>query len=396
MKKNIALLFASIAFTLLLTFLVDRGLGLFIDRGYDLVFTRYSEVVYSTSEFHSVARVNNLGYRGQDRRIDSDKRYRILALGDSHTFGWGVGLEHTWPSLLNQTFQDNHVDAEVINLGRPGAGPRDYAEIAKEAIPLLKPDLVVITVSQGDDVNQLMREEERLLREQARSSTSAPKVNLVKATKELLKAVYPHFVELKHRMMPPPTAMVTEKWKTQAADMIAQLEGAQKARYEQLDEVMHELYLSGNLNPVYLVAIVDSQWALASQELGSSEVQAALKRMAVHFGTIKQQAEGVGSEVVVISTPGAHFVAQANYDSFERMGFNMNPDILTTTVMDESIQQAAGQAGLAFFEVTQAFREKAKTETLFFEYDAHKNEAGQQLFAEQIEPIIRQQLLTLN
>ena len=43
---------------------------------------------------------------------------------------------------------------EIANLGRGGTYPRNYADVAEKAIPLLKPDLVLIAVLQGDDLAQ--------------------------------------------------------------------------------------------------------------------------------------------------------------------------------------------------------------------------------------------------
>jgi hypothetical protein len=54
--------------------------------------------------------------------------FRIIAIGDSHTFGYGVSTEKNYPSQLEQTLNRNYCKSllncfEVINLGIPGFDP---------------------------------------------------------------------------------------------------------------------------------------------------------------------------------------------------------------------------------------------------------------------------------
>ena len=65
---------------------------------------------------------NSLGLRGPE--IDSPKKHlRVLCLGDSVTFGWGVEEQNAYPALLQQKIM-----AEVINAGVPGV-PTDRPPI---------------------------------------------------------------------------------------------------------------------------------------------------------------------------------------------------------------------------------------------------------------------------
>jgi hypothetical protein len=67
---------------------------------------------------------------------------RILVLGDSLTYGYGVDAAWAYPSLL-QTLLAGQYRAEVINLGVPGAQSEDVARTLGRMAPLLKPDLVI-------------------------------------------------------------------------------------------------------------------------------------------------------------------------------------------------------------------------------------------------------------
>ena len=70
---------------------------------------------------------------------------RILLLGDSFTEGFGVEQGDTWARRLEQLG-----DHEVWNLGRMGASPLFYVVMAREFVPLLHPDVVVVQLFDND------------------------------------------------------------------------------------------------------------------------------------------------------------------------------------------------------------------------------------------------------
>jgi len=91
--------------------------------------------------------INGDGFRG--REITAAKppnTFRIVTLGASSTFCFGVRDEDAYPHLLeeilNESPCDREIDFEVINLGMPHLRTRHIAELyAAEGIPLA-PDLV--------------------------------------------------------------------------------------------------------------------------------------------------------------------------------------------------------------------------------------------------------------
>lgn len=68
---------------------------------------------------------------------------RIVALGGSGTFGWGVEEEQAWPARLEETLDEG---AQVLNLGVPGytiAQARRHLARRAEAV---QPEVVILTV----------------------------------------------------------------------------------------------------------------------------------------------------------------------------------------------------------------------------------------------------------
>lgn len=95
--------------------------------------------------------INSDGLRGKE--LTEKKGIRILALGNSCTFGWGVAKEHTWTTLLEQqlqtAFPNNNID--VINAGVPGYSSFQGMNYFKnELITKVEPDIVLMMFGWND------------------------------------------------------------------------------------------------------------------------------------------------------------------------------------------------------------------------------------------------------
>src|ERR1035441_4431593 len=71
-------------------------------RNAGLIWGPYSVVDPATEEFSYQARINNLGFRGRDFPVRRSSAKRVLAIGDSFTYGWGVDAENSWPKVMEQ------------------------------------------------------------------------------------------------------------------------------------------------------------------------------------------------------------------------------------------------------------------------------------------------------
>jgi lysophospholipase L1-like esterase len=401
MKKNLILVVFSVIFAFLLALLIDRSVGFFLNPEADIVFKRYSTFKFSSPEFQSEAAINNLGFRGPNSLIKKKKQYRIVAIGDSFTYGWGVNNEETWPEVLAKNLNHRNIDVEIVNLGQPGGSPDTYAKIAEKAIPMLKPDLVLIAMIQGDDLAQTIK---NLAHSHSHSETvTQPRVqqgsNIEFArgmVHKLLMPLFPNFMTLRSRASVGVSAEIEKSgaiWKASMPSFLATLSDEQKKKMELMDDEIKGMFLRGELNPGLLaIGLRNSQYFQETLELTNLKVQNAIQRITDQLIRIKQNADKINCKVVVISTPTGPFISAVNNQNYARMGLETDPSFLQIKAMDESLRTAASAANVSFFEVTKRFREKASEQALFFEYDGHYNVAGQKLFAESIEEIIIQQL----
>ena len=95
---------------------------------------------------------NSQGLRGdKDYAIPKPAgKFRVLAIGDSLTFGPYVGQQDTFPVRLEENLKSATMDAEVINAGIAGYTLSDELEYLQEKGIHLQSDLVILEIYQND------------------------------------------------------------------------------------------------------------------------------------------------------------------------------------------------------------------------------------------------------
>ena len=99
-------------------------------------------------------RINSVGIRDSDYQSEaSPGAYRILALGDSQTFGNGLGLVDTWPKQLETMLnKDGKLHAEVINGGIPGTDTWQHEIILQRLVSAYSTDAIILAFYVNDVV----------------------------------------------------------------------------------------------------------------------------------------------------------------------------------------------------------------------------------------------------
>ncbi|MFH1374246.1 MAG: SGNH/GDSL hydrolase family protein [bacterium] len=90
--------------------------------------------------------INALGLRGREVS-ETTSGCRIMALGNSCTFGWGVSLEETYTAQLETMLTDR---CEVINAGVPGYTSLQGRRLFQRRLVGLQPDIVLILFAWND------------------------------------------------------------------------------------------------------------------------------------------------------------------------------------------------------------------------------------------------------
>jgi lysophospholipase L1-like esterase len=93
-------------------------------------------------------RINALGLR--DDPPHSWRTKRILIVGDSNTFGFGVNSEQTFVKRLEGVLRTSQPDLSVINGGVPGYNTWQVCQRIRRLMPLVQPDTVIYAVYLND------------------------------------------------------------------------------------------------------------------------------------------------------------------------------------------------------------------------------------------------------
>ena len=105
-------------------------------------------------EFEFEVRTNSLGFRDVEHRRDKpDGVFRILALGDSFTFGIGAAYEDSFLVRLEQRLNarpGSHPVVEIIKAGMPRYWPEAEALLLERIGVTFEPDLVLVSFLPND------------------------------------------------------------------------------------------------------------------------------------------------------------------------------------------------------------------------------------------------------
>jgi len=126
---------------------------------YDVEMTRYSNELKISSDNPLIGHVhrpnassrlmgvrvdlNSDGFRDDEYPVERSQRYRIIALGDSLTFGWGVPKEEIFETLLEKEL-DSRRPTEIINFGTGNYNTEQEVNLFLEKGLKYHPDEVVI------------------------------------------------------------------------------------------------------------------------------------------------------------------------------------------------------------------------------------------------------------
>lgn len=98
--------------------------------------------------------INSLGFRGEEVAVEKPpSTLRIVNMGDSNSFGWGVAVKDAYLTLLQSSLQNLAGGArkiEIINTAAPGYNAVMEVEMFHEEGLKFRPDLVLIQYSYND------------------------------------------------------------------------------------------------------------------------------------------------------------------------------------------------------------------------------------------------------
>ncbi len=92
---------------------------------------------------NSMVHINSNGFRDKEYPVSRNNKYRIIFLGDSLTFGWGVEQDETFENLLEVKLNRQY-PVEIINFGIGNYNTEQQVNLFLEKGLQYKPDKVVV------------------------------------------------------------------------------------------------------------------------------------------------------------------------------------------------------------------------------------------------------------
>ncbi|MCK5491771.1 MAG: SGNH/GDSL hydrolase family protein [Candidatus Omnitrophica bacterium] len=389
MSEKIKKILFSLSFIVIIFILsvsADRIIGLFINENIKsaksykgIIFKPNVIVRHTTTEFDYVVKINSLGIRDKEISIKKqvDKK-RILSFGDSFTYGWGVDIEQSWPKVLEKFLLENGYEIEVINCGQPGVCTSAYKKSMEKAVPLLKPDIVLIGVLQLGDLAQLYQE---LFRVKRKSNKSNILKNLIKA----IKVSYKNTIYFYKKIIKQKKIIVENKWLVSSQNIISSFSRFEYLRYCTLDDSIKAMFESGNLNPALINFQMDfPDGCIIFNNPKHPATKFAIEKMEEDIRYMKEICEANQCQLIFINIPMSNFVGHnvirnSNLDSiFGEYLYNNNN-------IDSVYSNIANQFNIPYFEMTDIFKKLSKTnDHCFFRYDGHPNSKGHYVLGKSI------------
>jgi lysophospholipase L1-like esterase len=293
-------------------------------------------------EFEDAIAVNQMGLRGPEIGPRAPGTLRVLALGDSFTFGVGAQSKETYPAQLEKALVARGVAAEVLNAGIPGFGvPDEVAWYERWGRPL-QPDVVLVQVFVANDL---------------RDAAPGPKVEVrngalvVQGEKHgsVSRWLYYHshlFVLLKNSVL---------------GERMRDLLGRQEPLEERELQTEMDLYIRGELPETV--------------RLGAAATEQAVADLARDSGRVRLQA---------VILPSLLQVDPARWRAaLERFG--LDPAKYDPDRPNQVFREVFDRHGIPVLDLTDTFRAAlARGERIYYPIDQHLTPAGYELLAETV------------
>jgi hypothetical protein len=252
------------------------------------------------------------------------------------------------------------------------------------AVPLLKPDLVLVGILQIDDLAQLYEnnfaKKSAVPQNKIVSTTSVPLSKKVTALfHDLTDASFSNIFSLFKKTR---TVGVKTNWAETSGKIIEKYSGLQKLRFHALDDTIQSLFRSGNLNPALLEYYIDFPERMTIfNNPAHPMTKFSIAEMQKDIDEMKLVCNKINAKLVFINLPinnlTGHIVNRTPADILNTY-FEKNNKI------DSIYENIAISAGLPYIELTDTFSSLQDKKGYFFPFDGHPNEKGYEIISSTI------------
>ena len=405
LKKTIQYIFLIL---LLLVFLriIDFGFLLLNQQG-KVIFYPPNVTAHSDSkDYYYTFKTNSLGIRNPE--ITEKKGKRILVLGDSFVFGWGVNEEYTFVRLAEKKLQAKDPNITLVNTGIPNTGPENYLPMYRALRDKLKPDLVV-TVLYPNDVTDsgptvfLEAIKNALSKKKAirfaffimpKASDYFLKYFLARMNQGINSDAESTTLQKQNESPPPPPKILTaEQVKAKKEEyrkliyVLAESMGVKKDRVSQwLIEIGDEnltLAAEGKISPkILLTGLLSPDFYEENLDLKKKQID-RYGRMLELIDTIRKETSERKEQFGLVYIPSELQYDAKKTELHKRLGVITQERWLTeVSALEQSLKEYVDKNQISYLNLTSIFRAESRGKELNFPFDLHLNNTGNAVVVE--------------
>ena len=365
MFKKILLIFFGIILGLSILSGIDRyaEYALF-GHGYFKAFPPNHTAIYDNYEYTMTAKTSSLGIRGKEISVQKPKNtYRILAIGDSFTFGEGVDENQAWVRLLEKDLHIPGKKVQMVNAGMPGAWLPEEITVCQAYRKYLNVDAVVVGLYGGDDLQQEVI------------------FQLLEDNKTIWEKLYPTLVQAHNPIIslgfttnPPPVQVISQQWSNVAK--------SNPEIANSLDPRIKKELLNGRINPWLLASVYasgDDQFYL--HVLNKTYLSNALALYKQSLLQLKNKCTQ-NLPTAIIFLPSADQVTDKYYPIRHEFGYSTDKH-LTTFDFDKVLRPIISKYGFGYISTLSALRKKG-CQGCYYSIDIHLTKEGNKKVEEAI------------
>lgn len=367
--------------TCLLVKVADIGLDMALPY-FPPLYPKNSEVRFRTYDYDAVAHINAFGFRGSNTEF---REGQIIVVGDSFTFGLGVGDDDTWPRRLEQRLQLAGDERQVYNLGAPGTDTLFHIELARDALEK-KPQVLILSVLLADDIQQVFEAAQL----QAGSGEANWRARGVSSAKAFVRWALPGSFKLYRQVKYAESSSEHPGGAEPEARPISEsLSEEQFAALEikvaSFPADLREAVLSGMVNFGFFQfaeRFPDRSWRFWEDVTQSRpDALATAHLVETELAELAGEMAGYGGRLVILAMPSGEFVRSEFTSSYRMYGADIPESNMSTLVPEQRLAEIAVRAGAEFVPSLEEFRRQSRSDP-FFPTDGHMNTSGNSMVAE--------------
>jgi hypothetical protein len=324
--------------------------------------------IYETSEFSVTATISAQGLRNAVVAVPKPKGiFRILALGDSYTFGWGVEETDAWPQVLERQLKEKYPFVEVVNAGMPGAAPTHERYICRAYMKWFDVDAVILGVYTDD-----------LYQATANTLSQGTMEKIIKNAWPILSRIGMPVVDLtmldeSTRFSPVRTIPIWKEYVTNTLKINPQT-------MIRIDPELRQDYVEGKINPAMI------KWAMILPDyftyiLEDHYLRTTLGVLDDKLKKLKDRCTG-DKPVIVVFIPGPSLISESYLQNKAKLGYDTNR-ALTTFDMDVHLLPIVKKNGFEYISPISFFRTDG-CPNCYYPIDSHMTREGYYRIAEYI------------